>query len=221
MQAIFASCLLRFLGRVAQPPLFRCQFLPPFYRILGDSIHLSRSFHLLRVRLSARPMIIWRSPYTRRERRLYKRATLTLPRCNWFAEPAHFRFIRCTRHNNYCCANDILPRALPSIPSPLPMLGWIPASFSLPPGPPVRCCSAARVCGFRSGCAKCRLWGSSITSASGGAGAHVRDVTAAADCSASVGANISTAGFVITATGDAATAVNNDLRAHWTANAEL
>lgn len=53
------------------------------------------------------------------------------------------------------------------------------------------------------------------------ANAQVRDLTAAADCSASAAGNVSDLGFEITATGNASTAVGNDLACHWTADARL
>lgn len=53
------------------------------------------------------------------------------------------------------------------------------------------------------------------------ANAQVRDITAAADCSAVATANSTDTGFRIGATGNASTAVGNILGAHWTAEAEL
>lgn len=53
------------------------------------------------------------------------------------------------------------------------------------------------------------------------ANAQVRDITAAADCSASATTNISENGFDITATGAAGTAAGNSLAVHWVADARL
>jgi hypothetical protein len=53
------------------------------------------------------------------------------------------------------------------------------------------------------------------------ANAQVRDVTAAADCTASAAAASSTMGFLVTATGNAGSAVGNQLAIHHTSDAEL
>lgn len=53
------------------------------------------------------------------------------------------------------------------------------------------------------------------------ANAQVHDLTAAADCSASATANVSEAGFDLTATGNASTAAGNHLAFHWIADARL
>lgn len=51
------------------------------------------------------------------------------------------------------------------------------------------------------------------------ANAQVRDLTAAADCSASATSNLSDRGFVITCTGNAGTTLGGDLGVHWVADA--
>jgi hypothetical protein len=53
------------------------------------------------------------------------------------------------------------------------------------------------------------------------ANAQVRDFDGTADTSASVAQNVSERGFVVTCTGNAGTAVGNNLLFHWTASAEL
>jgi len=53
------------------------------------------------------------------------------------------------------------------------------------------------------------------------ANAQVRDIQAAADCSATTSGNINNNGFVLFCTGNASTAVGNSLGFHWTAEAEL
>lgn len=50
------------------------------------------------------------------------------------------------------------------------------------------------------------------------ANGQVRDLTAAADCSGTAAANITEKGFAIGCTGNAATAVGNDLAVHWVAD---
>lgn len=51
--------------------------------------------------------------------------------------------------------------------------------------------------------------------------AQIRDVGAAVDCSASAAVRVTTNGFMANCTGNAATAIGNELSFHWTADAEL
>lgn len=51
--------------------------------------------------------------------------------------------------------------------------------------------------------------------------AHVRDLTAAANCTSSAAANITTNGFALTCVANAGTAVGNDLAVHWVADSRF